>query len=165
MAVCPGRTTAALLNSSIRQVETTSSRCQLGIPPYAECPAPLYRFIPFLVLQISLIFQPPFFSCLMLSSPWNAEQKDALFQQLYLAISSLTCPPSERFFSSTMHESVYINATMWAVSGEQISWAENVGLKLYYSKVRTLMTVDFAHIPSFILNVLRVMDSITMEIG
>ena len=27
------------------------------------------------------------------------------------------------------------------------------------------MTVDFAHIPSFILNVLRVMDSITVEIG
>ena len=27
------------------------------------------------------------------------------------------------------------------------------------------MTVDFAHIPRLILNVLRVMDSITVEIG
>jgi hypothetical protein len=40
------------------------------------------------------------------------------------------------------------------VSGEQISRAKNVNLKLYFLKVMTLMTVDFAHIsrifPKFI---------------
>ena len=64
------------------------------------------------------------------------------------------------------------NATMWAassewraVSGEQISWAENINLKLYFWKVKIPMTVNFPHIPRLILNVLRVMDSITVEIG
>ena len=39
----------------------------------------------------------------------------------------------------------------WAVSGEQISWVENQHLKLHLTKIRTPMTVDFAHISSLIL--------------